>query len=447
MKTGRALRVFESPACGAKQERKKVVCVAGNASFLKSEPTLAWLGQFAPEDQSAAAELLRAMTLVSRDQFNERLRQTILQAVSDGDLPVGLYVERELRHRKGVPHRLFKETKGKVKRAFGVGPPPIKPTKAYDADVGSEGLVAQIVSELCREFPNKCFNHPGPDQIRKKAIRRFIVVTDYIGSGKRAWTYLEAAWRVRSVRSWWSARAKTGLSFEVIAYAASPDGRKRVEGHPSQPKVRVSISCPTIKSAFGDAKRLEIRALCIKYAPIKDADALGFGAVGALIAFAHGVPNNAPIILFKRSATWTPLFPARTTSATRLEFAANDNEAEVIRERLLAMRQKRLANSSWIGTAKPHAKAVLMVMAALSQRPRHIEAVSSRTGLAIIEVELALRRALSHGWIDGRNRLTDDGHEQLAHTRKKGKAISPLPKEPEEFYYPTALRAPAGVSS
>jgi DNA-binding PadR family transcriptional regulator len=88
-----------------------------------------------------------------------------------------------------------------------------------------------------------------------------------------------------------------------------------------------------------------------------------------------------------------------------------------------------------------------MVMAALSQRPRHVEAVSARTGFTIIEVEQALRRALSHGWIDGRYRLTDDGREQLAHARKQGQAISPLPQEPEEFYYPTSLRAPAGVSS
>ena len=274
-----------------------------------------------------------------------------------------------------------------------------------------------------------------------------MLVTDYIGSGKRAWTYLEAAWRVRSVRSWWSARANKGLTFEVIAYAASPAGRSRVEAHPSQPKVRVAISCPTIRSAFGDDKRVEIRTLCTKYSPIKDLDPLGFGSVGALIAFAHGVPNNAPPILFKRSTIWTPLFPARTTSATRLEFAADDNDIEAIRSRLLSMRQKRLASSNWIGSTNRHAKTVLMVMAALSQRPRHVEAVSARTGLTIIEVEQALRRALSHGWIDGRYRLTDDGRQQLIHARKQEQAISPLPQEPEEFYYPTSLRAPAGVSS
>lgn len=38
--------------------------MAGNPTFLKAEPTLAWLGQFAPEDQPDAAELLGRMRLV-----------------------------------------------------------------------------------------------------------------------------------------------------------------------------------------------------------------------------------------------------------------------------------------------------------------------------------------------------------------------------------------------
>ena len=420
--------------------------MAGNVSFIRSAATQAWLSQFAPQDQALATDLLRKMMLVSPNQFRERLRELILETVADGDTPVGLYVERELPKRKGVPHKLFKESKGKVKRAFGVGPPPIKPTKAYDADVGSEGLVAHIVSELCRENRQTLFNHPGPNKIRQHSIRRFIVVTDYIGSGKRAWTYVEAAWRVRSVRSWWSARATKGMSFEVVAYAASPDGRRKVESHPSQPKVRVTITCPTIRTAFG-SRASEVRELCTKYSPVRYDEPLGFGSVGALIAFAHGVPNNTPLIFHKSSTGWTPLFPARVTSATRAGFGVDDDTAEAIRARLLTMRQKRLADAGWIENAKPHTKTVLMVMAALSHRPRHIEAISGRTGLTIMEVDKALRYALSHGWIDGRNRLTDDGHGQLAHARKGGQSKSVLPEEPEEFYYPTALRAPAEVSS
>jgi hypothetical protein len=420
--------------------------VAGNARFLKSAATLAWIEQCTVDDQPAAADLLRAMALVSRDQFFERLRQTVLHRVESGSMPVGLYVERELRHRKGVPHRLFKQSTGKVKRAYGVGPPLVQPTKAYDPNVGSEGLVAHIVSELCREHPKKIYNQPGPDQIRKQRIRRFILVTDYIGSGDRAWRYLEAAWRVRSVRSWWSARATKGITFEVVAYASSPTGRFRVQNHSSLPTVHVSVSCPTVKTAFNYEQRRAIRSLCIKYSPVKDDEmAMGYGSVGALIAFAHGVPNNAPLILHKKGPNWQPLFPARITSASRAEFGVDDDKDETIRERLLAMRQKRLAEADWITRVKPHLRTTLLVMAALSQRPRLVEALSGRTGLAIIEVERALGQALSNSWIDGRNRLTDEGHQQLAHARRSG-ANSSLPLEPEEFYYPSSLRAPAGVS-
>lgn len=419
----------------------------GNASFLKADATQAWLSQFKPEDQDAAADLLRSMALVTRDKFAERLLDVIAACLEDGGTPIGLYVERELPHRKGVPHRLFKESQGKIKRAYGVGPDPVKAVKPWVPDVGSEGLVAQIVSEFCRKHPKTAFNHPGPDQIRKHKVRRFVVVTDYIGSGKRAWTYLQAAWRVRSVRSWWSAKKKHGLHFEVIAYAASREGRRRVEDHPSQPNVRVATSCPTIRGSFGSSKRATIVDLCRRYSPVKDGDPMGFGSVGALIAFAHGVPNNAPLVLYKKGPNWSPLFPTRLTSGIRKDFEKDDDTSEEIRNKLVNMRQKRLAESGWIETGKPHARATLMVLASLSQRPRHAEAISGRTGLTIIEVDDALRRALTYKWIDGRNRLTDEGHDQLSHLRKQGLKISPLPVEEEELYYPKMLRAPAEVSS
>jgi hypothetical protein len=142
--------------------------------------------------------MLQELQLVSREAFGERLRELIISTQRTGGAPVGLYAERELRHRFGVPHRLFKEKGRKHKRAVGGGPQPVRPTKAYDPRVGSEGIVAQLVSELCREHPTKFYSHPGPDTIRAKNIRRFLLVTDFIGSGTRAWRYLEAAWRVKS---------------------------------------------------------------------------------------------------------------------------------------------------------------------------------------------------------------------------------------------------------
>lgn len=418
--------------------------MAGNTAFLMAEPTLAWLSQFEPEDQATAVALLRAMTLVSRDAFADRLRDLILHRLTEGQTPIGLYVERELRHRHGVPFRLFKESKTKVHRAYGAGPKPVESTRSYDADVGSEGIVAQLVSELCRLHPRRIFNHPGPDTIRKHRIRRFILVTDFIGSGKRALTYLQAAWRVRSVRSWWAAHARKGLSFEVLAYAATPQGRSLVERHHCRPAVHVVMGCPTIGTAFSDPS---VRELCAKYSPVPPSvmPSTGYGHAGALIAFAHGVPNNAPPILYKQSPSWAPLFPARVTSTAREHFPAS-SDPQAVRAHLLAMRHARLAKAGRIEAAKPHVQNLLLVLAALSRSPRESEVISRKTGLTVVEVGAALKSALKHGWIDGQYRLTDSGHAELAQARKR-----PIPEslvaEAPPFYYPKSLRAPQEASS
>jgi hypothetical protein len=173
-------------------------------SFLTEQPTLAWLAQFRLEDQPLAAALISRLVLVSHDEFATNLKALLTTRFDNAGGPVGLYAERELPMRLGVPHRLFKEARKRVRRATGLGPQPVRPTRAYDPEVGSEGIVAWLITELCRSFPDRFFNHPGPNEIRRKKIRRFVVVTDMVGSGRRARTYLEAAWRVRSVRSWWS---------------------------------------------------------------------------------------------------------------------------------------------------------------------------------------------------------------------------------------------------
>ncbi len=85
---------------------------------------------------------------------------------------VALFVEREIRKGKnGVIHRLYKEPyKKKNRRAYGMGPQPVRPKNNCDLRVGSEGIVVQLVSELCTEFPKKFICHPSPDQMRKNKI-------------------------------------------------------------------------------------------------------------------------------------------------------------------------------------------------------------------------------------------------------------------------------------
>ncbi len=426
--------------------------------MLDSEAGMAWLRQFAVRDQRLAADLLEVFCFVSRDEFATGLRERVLHEARRVDGPIALYAERELGHRLGVPHRLFKESEGKVKRAYGVGPQPVKPTKAYQPEVGSEGIVAQLITDLCRQFPKRFLNHPGPDKIRETRARAFWVLSDLVGSGKRAHDYLSAAWKVRSVRSW---RSGGFLRFGVIAYAMTQSGQSRINRHPCKPLTSCVQPCPTIFSAFSGSAVDAYVSLCERYDPVRprpetfnDDESLGYGGVGALIAFAHGAPNNSPRIFHKtskRANGWNPLFPARVTAGLPPTGFGRSLRPETISVRLKALGNKALAKSPAARNASNEVKKRYLVLAALSRRQRGDVILAIKTGLSTYEVGHVCNELEGFGWIGPRRVLTDAGLGELRHLRRtagKKPQRTDTKAEIEKLpYYPTSLRAPVIPSS
>ena len=416
----------------------------GNKKFIASSTTRAWLAQFDPTSQGHMIQMLQAMRLVSRDQFSESVRTRVLQISEESQGRIGLYVEREIPPKGISPEPLFQQADIRPRRAYGPGPAPICPDVEKPADVGSEGIVAQLVSELCREFPEKFVNHPGPDELRrkKKPINTLILVTDLIGSGERVERYLDAFWAVHSVKSWWSGRRSNGLSFGVVSYAATPTGMSRVRSHCLSPDVRIVAECPTIDIAFDEDLAREIKKICTRYSLSSGAaGALGFQNTGALIAFAHGVPNNAPRILYNYSNSWAPLFARRKTSATRADFDDQLGQEEV-QQILVKMRHRRLSDGQdWSKSRKGTLESYL-VLAALSRRPRNAEVVARRTGLTLLEVESVLLKAQTHKWVDQLYRLTDQGQAYLSAAKSK-RRTTPATENSTKLYYPSTLRVPA----
>lgn len=417
------------------------------ATLLQHKSTQAWIEQFSAEDKPTAVALIEAIKLVSRDEFAQQLRALIKRRIAAGSGPVGLYAERELGSRWGQPHRLFKETHRKHMRAYGAGPSPVASTKRYDPQVGSEGLVAQIITEICRELRGKVFSHPGPNTIRNHKIRRLFVVTDLLGSGQRAHKYLRAAWKVRSVRSWWSWGY---IRFEVLTYAATPRGRRHVANHPSTPTVTSVTTCPTIRTAFSPTEAARVIRVCERYDPDKNAigASLGYSDTGALIVFAHGAPNNTPRLLRKSTRHWAALFPERVTAEQAHTFDHGVTEARVT-ARLRAMRELRLAKSPWLNEAGPESLRLMLVLAATSHGQRSDESIAARTGLNEADVHVLVDRAKLLGWLNGVGRLTDLGQGQLAHARK-GRSVNnwrSLFSDDKPHYYPRSLRAPKLKSS
>lgn len=428
----------------------------GNAKFIASEPARAWLTQFGAADEPLAIEMLRKMRLVSRDSFADGLQRMLGELIVGGK-PVALYVEREVSRApttscgdRGGVLPLFEQPDEAPQRA--TGKRPAMSSLPNKHEMGSEGVVGQLVTEMCRKHPDLAFDHPGPDVIRAKKIRRLVFVTDCIASGQRICDNLTSAWEVASVRGWWSNRQKYGCSFSVVAYAATDSGKKRVEEHPAKPEVRIAARCPTVSDSFSRHRVTLFRELCAKYAPENHARnrekrgaarrSLGYGGMGTLIAFAHGAPNNTPTMFWRESGTWIPLFRGRVTADARHSF---DSELSVtgVQDRLQMMRQKRLAESMAHFQLAGPAGAMVLTLAASGRTPGNRPAIAEATGLTGWEVISAIDNAIASGWLDTSGRLTDAGRRQLNSFRSKVPSReSAVQTGSDVAYYPLSLRVP-----
>ncbi len=316
----------------------------------------------------------------------------------------------------------------------------MRPLKAYAPDVGSEGIVAWLVSQVRRLRRTKVLLNPGPNLIRKHKVRRFILVTDFIGSGRRVETYLSSAWRVASVKSWWSRKL---LNFEVAAYSSTPSGRARVEAHPVRPLVTIVKACPTLETAFTGATLAAVEKLCLDYDPMgKDMEeSRGYGGVGSLLVFGHGCPNNAPRLLHSRGPAWSQLFPERIATRSVSSFHER-RDVSGASDRLERLRQRRLAQGAWNLHSSETGRSLVLLLASLGRGPRDDDTISRRSGFSLDEVATYLAFAHRFAWIDERRLLTTDGQNLLEHARRWVERRPTLPPERTDGYYPRQLRVP-----
>lgn len=184
--------------------------------------------------------------------------------------------------------------------------------------------------------------------------------------------------------------------------------------------------------------------LCIRYGSFDpDMDPLGYGGVGALITFAHGMPNNAPVIFHKRSnlktKPWTPLYPERVTSGRRGITIADQREA--IQRDLQRVAKQRVLSSPRFLSAPSVLRDAVRLLLSLDRAPRSVIVLSARTGLSVKRVRNALARSHTYGWIDDDRRIADKGRRELI------RLGAPIQREvsftSEILYIPRALRAPA----
>jgi hypothetical protein len=238
-------------------------------------------------------------------------------------------------------------------------------------------------------------------------------------------------------------------------------GEARIKRHACGPLTAYVQPCPTIFSAFGGMKADACVRLCERYDPVESGDdtfeensSLGFGDVGALIAFAHGAPNNTPRIFHKtskRAKGWIPLFPSRVTAGLPVTGFGRSLRPETISARLEALGNTVLAKSPAARDAPVEVKKRYLVLAALSRAHRGDDILAIKTGLSTAEVKHVCQDLADLGWVGERRVMTDAGLGELRHLRRtvaqQRQRVDTHAHAPKPPYYPTSLRAPVFPSS
>lgn len=405
-----------------------------------------WLGQFSDADRATAAKLADSVMLVSHDTLYRGLRSQLDELISgrgetDLDRPIALYAERAAQTRLiDEKHRwlgytvlpFFPGTEEGRATGPGVSPVLVDPK---DQEVGSEGAIANFVTSFERLHRDRILNHPGPDALREKRASLIVIVTDFIGSGKRVCEMLEAFWRVATIRSWHSYGL---IKMAVVAYSGTEHGLARVRLQRTSPLVKVMHVCPTLGTAFEGADLIAVNALCQSF-PLGHKKPFGFKGAGTLIAFAHGMPNNAPPILHSTVKGWHPLFVNRSALAADHSFP--DDNSDTLGEQARTVLRIRAAKSFLDDPVKRRWIKTMLILSAIEHGARGAAAVSARTRIRLTSVEQILEFTQIAHWTNERGLLTLLGKRELRRLRQRRARAIVLPTVKQPYYYPTQLRA------
>ncbi len=231
----------------------------------------------------------------------------------------------------------------------------------------------------------------------------------------------------------------------MIAFSGIEPSINKIKTRKPNPNVYLHEACQTIENIDGDLNHL-LNNLCKKYGP-KDYESaiprLGYGGYGALISFSHGIPNNAPRLLFSKGKKWMPLYRGRSVNPRDFGSIKLQHERNM---EILRNRYKDKLSSISDDLRMGHEKMIFfLVISALRKKPRTLETVSSRSGLTISECGMALDQFLKAGWIDAQFRPTEQARRELSYLsyliKPKRKQIK-LSSMEDLHYSPTQLRMP-----
>jgi len=416
---------------------------------LKREAEI-WLSQFSHnfDDYMTAKKLISFCHLIRQDDFILSMNQLIDINFSN-EIKTAFFVEKELRKNKSIPQKMYKVNlipkpgrRRHIRRAYGAALHPIQSPRLDSHVIGSEALIAHLLSKQCslKENQDKYFLHPSADEFRRKKIRRIVIVTDLIGSGQRIIDMLESLWKVETIKSW---RSYKKISFHILCYSATEAGEQRIKHHKTHPSIIKLMDCPTIYNSFSSSEISSIITLCNSYGSFAK-EPLGYNNSGVLISFSHSIPNNSPAILSKshsgKGKTWGKFFPdpynmEGSYDSILLSFSKFEDHAY----KILGMNYMKDFTDDY----KFNQKAAMLFLCLIGKGLNHdneILHIPHCLPYHILNMEnQASREKLVN--IMGRS-MTSKGRSLFNKLLEQNDKMKKAVESQSGFYYPTQLRAP-----
>lgn len=385
--------------------------------------------------------MLDTMLLLNEEQVSAAIRSA-LDKIAAGprhrNKRVALYAEREFQELAIFESELLPDRDGKMRwRAVGeVGKPAVKPIRGR-ARVGSEGLIAFLVSQQKDAWPKVFMNHPGPNRLRGKSqpAGEIVIVTDFIGSGGRICSMLDKFWAVPTIKSWVSRKL---IRFRVVTAATTSSGMTTVKSHRLRPDVYSEWIAPAVDWTFTSSWYFEWRRLVAGYGPAigRGGGRFGYGDEAALVAFSYRIPNNTPAFIHHSEGGWRALYDGPAPPPLYPLFGVRPI-SQIIEQ---AAAENSIALPASLTEDERKTVVVLSLMRGRWHRGSET-ALAARSGMAISPMMAILREALDKGLITNNGRLTDQGYALLDAGGVPERA-SPKIATNQEPYYPEALRIP-----
>lgn len=415
--------------------------------LIHTERGIQWLNQFEPLDQEIASSLANNLTLISHNEFERNILLKMAQVAKNISGPIAFFAIRELLPRQPIikgrnpPNEVYVSTPyyQQVEAAEdGFSVIPLR----NSADIGSEGRVASIIRQFCKIDKDNYLNHPTLDRLRATKCKSIFFIDDFIGSGKRAFDFIDAFWMEKSIVSWHSYKL---IDFHIIAYSGIDTGIEYLSTHKSSPSVHIYRDAPTFNTLpWSNERKDELFKLCEKYG--KKANNRrkhmwwGFKKTMCALIFEHGCPNNVPAILVEENEKWIGLFPDRVISDTTFSVFPSEIPQQANLKSLNDIGQKKLGASPKLIRRGEVGKMMLLILALIAKGKRKRTTLCYATGLSNDDCGRYLTKCIAWKFVSPQQRITPTGLAELKAAKRIGKVKSQRLDKGTDFYFPMQLR-------